>query len=238
VGAISYGGGIYFEGFDTLSSDTTGNPHTWTDDSTIIGWYSTRTTYLAGTGSNNTGALYSFGATNASERALGSIGSNATGNIIYGARLINTTSATITEFTLAYTGEQWRNGGNTTPHSLLFSYSDSATSLTVGAYTSVAALDFTGPVATATAGALDGNNPANQAALNATVSGISWEAGTELWFRWADANDAGNDHGLAIDDVNFTTNAPVPEPSTLTLFALGTLIATSAAYRRRTSCSS
>jgi len=47
------------ENFDTLASAGTGL--TWTDNTTIPGWYSSRTTYNTGTGSSNTGALYSFG---------------------------------------------------------------------------------------------------------------------------------------------------------------------------------
>ena len=64
------------ENFDTLAS--TGTGIAWTDNSTIPGWYSTRTTYNSGTGSSNAGALYSFGVagTNAvTDRALGSVAS-------------------------------------------------------------------------------------------------------------------------------------------------------------------
>ena len=54
----------------------------WTDNSTLPGWYSTRATYNSGTGSSNTGALYSFGVagTNpATDRAIGGVGSSGTG---------------------------------------------------------------------------------------------------------------------------------------------------------------
>src|SRR4030095_15196591 len=36
--------------------------------------------------------------------------------------------------------------------------------------------------------------------------------GQEIWIRWEDVNDAGNDHGLAIDDLSITAIAP-PETS-------------------------
>src|SRR5215813_419011 len=55
-GSITALGVPLTENFDTLAS--TGTNITWTDNSTIPGWYSTRTTYNTGTGSSNTGALY------------------------------------------------------------------------------------------------------------------------------------------------------------------------------------
>ena len=63
--AITNGGSIttlgvpLTETFDTLAS--TGTSILCAPNSTIPGWWSTRTTYNAGTGSSNTGALYSFG---------------------------------------------------------------------------------------------------------------------------------------------------------------------------------
>lgn len=58
--AITNGGSIttlgtpLTENFDTLAS--TGTGLTWSDNSTIPGWYSSRATYNSGTGSSNTGA--------------------------------------------------------------------------------------------------------------------------------------------------------------------------------------
>ena len=77
-GSITALGGPLTENFDSLASAA---PTRWTDNSTIPGWYSTRTAYNAGTGSSNTGALYSFGVagTNAvTDRALGSVASGRT----------------------------------------------------------------------------------------------------------------------------------------------------------------
>ena len=84
--AITNGGNItalgvpLTENFDTLAS--TGTGIAWTDDSTIPGWWSTRPTYNSGTGSSNTGALYSFGVAGTNpvtDRALGSVASGGTG---------------------------------------------------------------------------------------------------------------------------------------------------------------
>ena len=82
------------ENFDTLAS--TGTDIAWTDNSTIPGWYSTRATYNSGTGSSNTGALYSFGVAGTNpvtDRALGSVASGTTGDRLQAARLTNNTGA-------------------------------------------------------------------------------------------------------------------------------------------------
>src|SRR5436309_8375887 len=127
--AITNGGSIttlgtpLTENFDTLAS--TGTGLIWTDNSTIPGWYSNRTTYNSGTGSSNTGALYSFGiaGTNpVTDRALGSVASGTTLTIYQAVRLTNNTGTTITSLAISYVGEQWRNGGNTAAHSLTFQY--------------------------------------------------------------------------------------------------------------------
>ena len=77
------------------------------------------------------------------------------------------------------------NGGNTTPHVLSVQYQIASPGTITGAntpsagWTPVAALNFTGPVATATAGPLDGNAPANRVAISATLS-VSVAAPVEL----------------------------------------------------------
>lgn len=207
-GSITSFGSPITEDFNTLAGS--GTNVAWTDNSTIVGWYSTRTTYNAGTGSSNTGSLYSFG-TAAGDRALGSVSSGGTGIIYTAVKLTNNTGGTITSLDIAYTGEQWRNGGNTTAHKLTFEYQiasagtiTDANAPTTG-WISVSALDFTGPIATATAAALDGNAPANRTAKSANLP-ITITAGQEIWLRWVDVDDPGSDHGLAVDDLSVTAN--------------------------------
>src|SRR6476646_7036706 len=133
-GSITALGVPLTENFDTLAS--TGTGITWTDNSTIPGWYSTRTTYNSGTGSSNTGALYSFGVagTNpAADRALGSVASGGTGTVYQAARLTNNTGATIASLDISYVGEQWRNGGNATAHTLTFQYQVANAGVVTGA---------------------------------------------------------------------------------------------------------
>ena len=192
------------ENFDSLGTASA----VWVDNTTIPGWYSTRTAYVAGTGSSNTGALYSFGVagTNAvTDRALGSVASGTTTTIFQAARLTNNTGATVTSLDISYVGEQWRNGGIATAHTLTFEYQVANASAITGpnapatGWTTFAPLSFTGPVATATAGALDGNAAGNRTAKSATLT-VTVNSGQEIWLRWLDPDDTGGDHGLAIDD--------------------------------------
>src|SRR5262249_60869348 len=72
-------------------------------------------------------------------------------------------------------------------------------------WTTVTALSFTGPVTGATASALDGNAAANRTLISGTLP-VTVNAGQEIWLRWQDPDDAGSDHGLAIDDFSVTAN--------------------------------
>ncbi|MBL8177231.1 MAG: hypothetical protein JNK48_21330 [Bryobacterales bacterium] len=170
----------------------------------VIAPPSTKTTYRAGTGSDNAGDFYSFGAASNSDRAFGSLasGNSQVGNVAQYFCFTNNSGATVTSLRVAYRGEQYRNGGNTTAHKLEFGYSvNGGTS-----FTPLTALDFTGPVATATAGTVDGN--ATAVSLNHTITGLNVPAGTVIVLRWVDREDAGNDHGLAVDDLTVTLNPP------------------------------
>lgn len=203
------GAGSYSQNFDTLPS--TGSA-TWTDDTTISGWYSQRTgtgtTIVADAGGNNGGGLYSYGAASATERALGTLGSGnaAAGSFAHGVLLQNTSGNGATINSLAYTGEEWRKGGVLVPQivTLWYKISSSAiTSLTPNidtTWTAISPGDFSSPVNTATGTALDGNNTANRTAISINPN-INVPAGNYVMIRWSDPDHTGIDHGLAIDDV-------------------------------------
>jgi predicted extracellular nuclease len=193
------------ENFDTLA--TTGVTNTWTDDSTIPGWYSSRTAYRAESGSANTGALYSFGTGTATERALGGVASGSTGTVLYGVRLTNNTGSTITSLDISFFGEQWRNGGVAAAHALDFQYQVASTGVITGiasgTWLDFDSLDFTSPTTSTTAAALDGNAAANRTAKASTLM-VTVNNGQEVWLRWSDIDNTGGDHGLAIDDLSVT----------------------------------
>jgi len=145
-----------------------------------------------------------------------------------GLRLTNQTGVILDRFTLSYVGEQWRDGGSTTPNaqSLVFMWSTVAAAISdpSASFNLVTALDFTSPVfvnSTTTGNAIDGNIEGRLVISEVTVTGINWLPGTDLWLRWADTNNAGNDHGLALDDVSF--RAAVPEPGSFVLVGVGVL---------------
>jgi uncharacterized repeat protein (TIGR01451 family) len=223
----------YTQNFDTLA--TTGTANTWTDNTTIAGWYSqfslqpaNPTTYRADSGGSNTGAIYSWGVAGVNlltERALGSVGSGTPGDIYNAVRLVNNTGVTITSLTVNFTGEQWRQGGcQPTPctplaQKLDFQYQAANAGVITDANTPTTgwldhdALDFTSPQpGTSTAAAIDGNAAANRTALSSTVA-VTINPGQEIWLRWKDINDVNNDHGLAIDDLSVTPNGAAVTPT-------------------------
>lgn len=248
MGAISYSWNTtYTQDFNSLPTAATAGPIAagWTNDSTLTGWFSNQTSlFRVGAGGDNAGALYSFGALSSTERALGAAagggGAAGTGTgfngVTYAAALVNSNPNAMTAFTVTYDGEQWRNGGNTTVQSIVFSYQIFAagttnaainTALTSTGWTTVAGLNFSSLINTATAGALDGNLAANRTANITGTVNATWNAGDILVVRWVDANDAANDHGLAIDNVRFSA---VPTPGAAALMGMGGLLL---ARRRR-----
>jgi len=252
---VTSGSQLVTEDFDSLASTgspTPAVPIPWTNDSTLPGWslFSRRpspvstalTEYRAGSGTNNTGSFYSFGtSTTSTERALGGVGSQgdywgspSAGTVAgwIAAAFVNSSGNVLDGFSVAFDGEQWRNGGNTSAQTMVFEYGFGATFDSVAAWTAGGtAFDFTSPIHTATTAALNGNAAANRVAgLGGTID-TTWAAGDTLWLRWVERNDAGNDHGLAIDNFSLTAGRAIPEPGTLALLGLG--LAGLAATRRR-----
>ena len=230
----------------TLGNTPTG----WTDDNStpaagnfsILGWYLYHPVLQAeggfnghqrvriGAGTANTGSFMSFGSSGGTDRALGDVGSTTlaanNADVYIGLRLNNNTGQTLDSFTMGYNGEQWRDGGNNpaVAQGMTFMWSTTATAISDPntSFTTVAALGYSSPVFANTSGgaAVDGNVAGKVVVAPVTVTGISWLPGTDLWLRWDDIQNAGNDHGLAIDDVVLTADVAVPEPSAIALFAL------------------
>ncbi|MEA3031648.1 MAG: uncharacterized protein QOG13_2973 [Sphingomonadales bacterium] len=218
--SLATSGVAYTQNFDTLANTGTSStlPTDWFISETGT---SANTTYTAGTGSSNTGDTYSFGSTGSTDRAIGSVGSAGVSQDLIGASFVNNTGGVITQLAINYFGEQWRNGGNATQQKIDFQISFNATSISDASpgvtWTDVNALDFLGPIATATAAALDGNAAANRVNIASTITGLNVANGATFWIRWVDVNDAGNDHGLAIDDFSLTPTATAPPPETQTV---------------------
>lgn len=243
------GGLTYSQNFDSLSNTPAASSGTWTDNATpgVEGWYASRafvsgttsafgpfayTAYRVGDGSANNGSVWSMGTIGATDRALSSISSGTPKTNVFGVRLQNNTVDTLGAITISYAGEQWRNGGNTAAQTLAFSYQVSSTpfsspisveSAPLGGWTGFSGLDFVSPITGTTATALDGNLGANRTLFSGILlTGVTLNPGQEIFLRWLDIDDSGNDHGLGVDDFSVSFSV-VPEPAVATLSGLAAL---------------
>lgn len=224
----------YSQNFDTLAA--TGTSVAWTNDSTLAGWSlfnstgSAITALAAGDGGSNTGSFYSFGTGSTNERALGGSGS---GNSYFGspasgaiagyiaAAFTNNTGKQITDVTVTFNGEQWRNGGNASTQSMVFEYGFGSSFSAVSAWSEAGnAFNWTSPIVTATAAKVDGNVAGRVTNVGGTFATPTWSNGSTLWVRWLEKNDTGNDHGLAIDNFSLSVTA-VPEPKNYAMLLAG-----------------
>ncbi len=202
----------YLQDFNSLANTGTSNV-------LPLGWFlletgtSANDSYGADNGITISGNTYSYGATGNTERAFGSLLSGSNSPIV-GVAFTNNTAANITSISISYTGEQWRLGATAREDRLDFSYSLTATSLNTGTWVDVDNLDLVAPVQTGTAGALNGNDAANQIIKTATISSLSIAPGTTFYLRWVDFNAPGSDDGLGIDDISVSFNGATLPPCT------------------------
>lgn len=156
-------------------------------------------------GTANSGNVYNVGTTGAAERAFGTLASGSTVPRM-GAYFANNTGAAITQVSLTGVMEQWRTGNtNTVLETCAFEYSTDATDLLTGTWAPATGFNLVEKITSSAAStALDGNLPENQTAISATLVGLTWPAGTNLWIRWSDINDTGNDGLYCIDNMVMT----------------------------------
>jgi len=221
---VSFTGAPYKQDFDSLPSftvdgSTTTSVFTFSNNSTLPGWYSS-----VGTGTNAavrsagaakaTGDLYDWGSSGDTDRALGLFSSAGYSSTAYlGLQLRNDSGATIDTLTLTFDVEQWRRNVNATTWA--FSYLETSASgdqLTASGYTSDVLGNAVSPV-TGSAGGSNGN--ANVTPVSVTLTGLNWQAGDTLWLRWA--SDQGEKaSGLGLDNLSVSLT-PIPEPRTVAL---------------------
>jgi PEP-CTERM motif len=216
----------YTQNFDSLANTKEDQAFTWTNDSTIPGWFASLGTYRVSNGSNNNAGLYSFGSFKAKDRALGAITGITITPIFFGATFQNKTNAIITDLKVEYTGEQWRDA-NTNPQTLLFTIQGNP----------VKQLNFTSPTNNGGSVKLDGNAAANRTPFVFTIANLAINPDANFDVQWTLNNPKmGLSQGLAVDDFKLTvvgTKAATPEPSTLVLLAVGAAVALGARRRRR-----
>jgi hypothetical protein len=179
----------------------------------LVGWFAAQTmdaipkyvtVYSTGTIAKTAATgLVSYGSD--SDRALGSRIANSTGGIAYGVKVKNTTSAPISSLQITYSGEQWTYA-SPNPQAISFAYKLNADILDAG-FTTVPELQFSSPIfltGTTSTHLIDGNLAENKVAAITHTFNVNIPVGEFILLRWLDVNDAGVDHGLAIDDVTVT----------------------------------
>ncbi len=229
---------IYSQNFNSLSDSTTSQ--TFVSGSTLTGWHvnSRVADQIAVTnggtsiisGGEGTQGSMGTAAANPKERALGLQASQSgTGTLFIGAQFQNTTGSTLNQFSLGFTGEQWRRINGNPATTLTFEYqvfAGAGTLTAASGWTPVSALDFTSPNISGSSSALDGNDSANRTVIApVSVGSVNWQNTNELWIRWSAPEGAGvGQHMVAVDDFSFSASV-IPEPSTLVLLgvALGAL---------------
>jgi len=193
----------YNQNFDGLNNS---GSRTWTDNSTITGWYAANgttaaTTTVVSNGSVTTAGLKSYGTTSATDRALGCV--NATsGTHYYGVRLKNNTGSAISRFIISYTAEMWAKPSGNKSASVKFYYQVGGTSLNAGTWTEQTADLLTVNTGGGSAASLDGNATANRSTVTFSTPGLNLAAGAEIMFKWADATT--NGVYVALDDITIT----------------------------------
>jgi hypothetical protein len=249
----------YSQNFNSLPTGASGSTLSWTNNSTIAGWYmdydgGTRNEYSFQVTPNGSGGVTSggvstqtsarfanFGHANASDRSLGMWRPNSLFGAI-GAVFQNTSGTGLTGFSVGFTGEQWRRH-STGQTALYFEYQIVASIAELdidsapGGWTRVAALQFNS-LQSGGGLDLDGKHSSNRTTISPVAITASIPHDMYLVVRWyQDRTDSSGNastvyHMLAIDNVSLTV---VPEPSTYALF--GGFAALGLALMRRRSVS-
>ncbi|MGZ0656426.1 PEP-CTERM sorting domain-containing protein [Coraliomargarita sp. W4R53] len=227
--------------FDNLSdvynadfnvSINSSQPRTWTDNSTIAGWWAradnaAATTYNVSAGTNGVDGMmaYSPTAPNAlGADAFGSLNSGTGSGNLLAVELYNNTGATITDVKVSFTQVQWYAGNGGANDKFAASYNIGGSAPVGGTFTLFSGLDVDGLVS----GVGGLATPVSQN-VSATISDISWGDGESLWIRWIDSNVSGGDAGAGFSAMSIT----VPEPSSAALLAGVTILALVGGSRRR-----
>ncbi|MDD3739503.1 MAG: lamin tail domain-containing protein [Lentimicrobiaceae bacterium] len=206
----------YTENFNSIGANGTTFPTGWKGyDNGFMGIGNDVTNLAVTNGNNPQGCVFNVGATNDPNRAIGTrASSSGTSQVIpiFGAKFTNSTDSKITQIDFTGICEQWRTGSNSVVERNKFAYSFDATSLISGTWIEVSAFDLYEIQTANTNTHIDGKNAANRKEINATVSGIEWGNGTDMWIRWTDNVDDGSNVLLAIDDLSITVTLE-PQPT-------------------------
>jgi hypothetical protein len=181
--------------------------------STMSGWYGSAALTLklgASAGDQTTGGIISFGSTgsDSTNRALGLLATSTTGPTAFALRILNQTVNTLTNMSLSYTGELWRQ--QTSAKTLSFSYFIDPTGAngfsTANVTATLPALNVSFPTGAEAAGE---TAPLMSASIGVTNQLITnCPPGAALWLVWQMASATASSQGLAIDNLSFSATGP------------------------------
>lgn len=186
----------------------TANITSWTNNSTFPGWYISgtfqgNTNLSASANSYNSGGFYAYNC--GSDSKIGSRASGSASNLYYGVVLRNTTGQAIRSIRVSYTGYQMSlatNGNNINTIAFDYVVSTTAPAITAGGGTGVTALNFQQLQNSSTSGGNQLNwYPCTQSRALSSCIPVTIANNSYILLRWRDVDDSGNDHHMAIDDI-------------------------------------
>ena len=188
----------------------TSNITSWTNNSTFPGWYMSsagsfqgNANLSASANSYNTGGYYSYNC--GSDAKIGSRASSGAKPLYYGVVLRNMTGVTIKSIRVSYTGYQMSLAQNGEVNISEFEYLTGAAAPAIAATgaTGVPALNFTQLQSSSTSGGNQLNwYPCTQSTAISSCIPVTIPNGNYILLRWKDDDDTGNDHHMAVDNVN------------------------------------
>ena len=175
--------------------------------------------FTTSSGSNAVAGIFSFGANSSPTRGLGSLASSA-GAYVFGISFTNNTGTVIDQFEIAFTAAQWRKGGSGKINEWTFLYNTSATNNVLDTLTKKdSTLNFTSVQTSTGTAALNGLLTMNQQQKKDTLFNLNWLPGERLILKWQDKDDAGNDDGMALQQL-ICKSLALPDNTSPTVFAL------------------
>lgn len=202
-GQVAVSTGSYFQDFGTTAVNS------WANNVTYPGWYMVGTfqshVNITTAPPTNTGGFYTYECNNNNDQKIGSRASGGSGTLRYGVVLQNTTGSAVSHVRVAYKGYQLSLAQNGAINVITFDYVVGATAPAIGASggTAVSALNFTQLQSNGSSGSSQVMGyPCTQMVNLSNCITVNIPNNSYILLRWTDVDDAGNDHHMAIDDID------------------------------------
>ena len=182
------------------------------------GWAGTTVKFGASAGDQTTGGVISFGPTTSAStnRALGLLATSTTGPTAFAAKILNQTGKVLTNMSVAFTGELWRQQTSAKAISVSY-YVDPTGSNAFFPDNITATLPNLGVSFPTGASASGAAGPVMTAALSVSNQAISnCPPGAALWLVWEMASAASGSQGLGIDNLTFSASGFTPPTLSIT----------------------